>query len=385
MRIFLSCLQSPHDYPIPAYRFWSTYFNEGLNEAGHTVINSQADWARGLLPLEHDELGQWREETWTSTVESVRSAHANGRVDLFLSYLYPRQILPCAIRAIQELGIPCVNFFCDHVREYRSLPDEFAAFDLHWVPEFKALPMYRARGWKHVHAPMPCWIEPAQRHLPSHEQRITSFIGGRDPLRAELLAEGIRAGLSIEIRGAGWLGSTSPVKMARPSFSRNMGHWGEFWGRQGLRATTRRLFSRFALPGLDFDFSQYVRPVPSMNEYQKIIAQSAVSIGINRYPSFHHAASRPDTYSRLRDIEAPMLGACYLTEWTEGLDQLYDLDHEIATYRNTEELIEQTRALLADSTRRQNLRRAGQLRALSDHTIGRSLSRIASALGLPSR
>ena len=80
--------------------------------------------------------------------------------------------------------------------------------------------------------------------------------------------------------------------------------------------------------------------------------EDAITLGVNRYPSFRFPATRPDTYSRLRDIEAPMLGACYLTEWTEGLDQLYDLELEIATYRSAEDMVEKLAELGADPARR---------------------------------
>ena len=33
-----------------------------------------------------------------------------------------------------------------------------------------------------------------------------------------------------------------------------------------------------------------------------------------------------------------MLGACYLTEWTAGLEHMYELGKEIETYRTPEEL-----------------------------------------------
>jgi hypothetical protein len=49
---------------------------------------------------------------------------------------------------------------------------------------------------------------------------------------------------------------------------------------------------------------------------------------------------QPNTYSRLRDIEAPMLGACYLTEQTEGLECLYDIGNEIEIYKDPESFIE---------------------------------------------
>jgi spore maturation protein CgeB len=76
-----------------------------------------------------------------------------------------------------------------------------------------------------------------------------------------------------------------------------------------------------------------------------------------------------------------MAGACYLTEWTEGLEQLYELGTEIETYRTASELVEKSRALTLDAPRRARLRQAGQRRALADHTIARTLDSIARHVG----
>ncbi len=107
-----------------------------------------------------------------------------------------------------------------------------------------------------------------------------------------------------------------------------------------------------------------------------------ITLGINRYPSFHFPISKPDSYSRLRDIEAPMLGACYLTEWTDGIEELYDTENEIAVYKNTDELIMKIKELEADVNKRRALKINGQKRALSTHTIPDSLNNIKCSLSL---
>jgi len=84
----------------------------------------------------------------------------------------------------------------------------------------------------------------------------------------------------------------------------------------------------------------------------------------------------------MRDIEAPMLGACYLTEWTEGIGELYELGNEIETYKDSTELVAKARALLADPARRVRLRAAALRRAHADHSIPRTLQRMMTALGL---
>jgi spore maturation protein CgeB len=77
-----------------------------------------------------------------------------------------------------------------------------------------------------------------------------------------------------------------------------------------------------------------------------------------------------------------MLGACYLTEWTEDIPHLYEPGKEIETYRTAEELVEKLSMLHAEPERRKRLRLLGQRRALECHSVGRSLARISEALNL---
>lgn len=382
MRILLACQQSPHRYAIPAYAFWRTYFVAGLREAGHEVVEvPDADWARGLVALPSGEHARWLDETWSLTLATLRTSPP---VDLFLGYLYPPQISPAAVREIRRHGVPAVNFFCDNVREYRRLPGEFAPFDLHWVPEFDALPLYAARGWRTVFAPMPCWVPPASRQLPTTEKDQVTFVGRRDELRAQLFADAARRGLPISIHGSGWTAPTeAPAPSVPPTWRARWRDWSDYYRRQGAGPTWRRLSRRTASLPVTFDFGPHVHASPADDRYADLLARSAVTIGVNRYAPPLHPGQPPPTYSRLRDLEAPMLGACYLTEWAPELPQLYALGSEIETFSDAAELTEKSAALLADPARRRALRLAGQRRALADHTVGASLARIARTLGLP--
>lgn len=77
-----------------------------------------------------------------------------------------------------------------------------------------------------------------------------------------------------------------------------------------------------------------------------------------------------------------MLGACYLTEWTEGLEHMYDLGKEIETYRTAEELTSKLSELQLDPARRGAMRKRAQRRALSDHCVARSVARIGAHFGI---
>ena len=388
LRIFLCCQHSRRRHDVPAYSFWADYFRGGLSEAKHTWIEApECDWAEGLISTDRTTTQAWQERTWSLAVEFLRREHARAPVDLFLAYLFPKQVLPAALSEIRALGIPCVNFFCDNVREFRSIPAEFNGFDLHWVPEYKGISLYRHANLPYLSAPMPCWVPPSLRAPIAAETSPITFVGTRDEQREALFAEAFALGLQADLRGTGWqqadTKSTKDIPRTRNPIER-LRRQHHFAIQHGSRALIRKwMFALQARKPIDFDFSKSAKASPTGDDYWSVLRNSVVCIGVNRFPSLRRPFDQPGTYSRLRDIEAPMAGACYLTEWTEGLSELYDLTTEIETYRNAEELADRATELAADAKRRASLRKNGQRRALSDHSIPCTIAKIANRLGIP--
>jgi Glycosyl transferases group 1 len=386
MRIFLSCQQALKKHNIPAYSFWEVYFKEGCQEAGYEWIEAEAvDWAEGLSYKPGQDLESWKERTWSSVVYQIKKLHQEKPIDIFLGYLFPNQVEPSAVSDIQALGIPCVNFFCDNVREFTRVPDSYHCFDLHWVPEHKALKMYQKAGLNFFNAAMPVWVSPHQRTCEHPENYGVSFIGRRDLLREVLIAEALKLGASIDIRGPGWISDnqlTSELVANNRNLWKIIANQAEILVNQGAAAllwkTTYRRQPRIA----DEVFEKFVRETVFGSKYQEVTQQSRITLGINRYPSFHYPFYKPDNYSRLRDIEAPMMGACYLTEWTDGLEKFFELGEEIETYRTAEEMVEKIRELETNPLKRKKMRCQAQKRALTEHTVAKSLTKIANFIGL---
>ncbi len=391
MRIFLSCQQSLTNHPVPAYQFWEFYFKKGIEEAGYDWLEAnEVDWAEGLVYHQNrEQLQKWLDCTWTKTIVEIKKKHQEKPIDLFLSYLFPHQIDPNAIEEIKKLGIPCVNFFCDNVRQFINVPKQFYCFDLHWVPECKALPMYKKASLNYIHAPMPVWVAPEHRQWKHQENYGVSFIGSRDIQRERLFAEVINLGIdNLEIRGAGWLknlsfeSESSPEVSFSPNFRNTINNQIQQIKNYGMRAWLRKLEAKRIPKIADEIFMPYVRDKPDFNQYIKITQESQITLGVNRYPSFRHPQNHPDTYSRMRDIEAPMLGACYLTEWTEGLDLLYDLGEEIETYKSAEEMVEKIKELSGNSHKRCQMREQAQIKTLEKLSIISSLQKILENFNL---
>ncbi|MBC6112161.1 glycosyltransferase [Pedobacter fastidiosus] len=378
MKIFLSFLQSKIQHNISAYSFWEYYIKNGIVEAGHTWVEAEdVDWAYGLVPQTEESLLRWKSQVWEKTLLYLK---ANG-ADVFLSYLYPNQIDEQAINEIKKMGVLSVNFFCDNVRNFKKIPKIFGVFDNNWVPEYKALAMYKKAGIPAMHLPMPMWVEPQYRKPLSIENGNLSFIGSRD-IQRQLFFEDFfneHTDLLIDIYGATWLTNEEKPIQTKSSFTTKTINQLSFIKKFGLSAFINKLKSRQAFQPLSNQLKIMLKPKPNHADYIKITRESNIVIGINRYPSFRYPVSKPDSYSRLRDLEAPMLGACYLTEWTEGLDQLYEIGKEIEVFTDTTSLKDKIEELNADALKRKQLRDNGQKRALNDHSIPVSLGKLLEA------
>jgi Glycosyl transferases group 1 len=386
MRIVVSCLQSLKRHSLPAHSYWRTYFVRGLEEAGHEVLEvPDVDWVVGLACPSGAALDAWRARTWDAVLTFVRARTQREPIHMFLGYLYPRQVEMSAIQELQRTGIPCVNFFCDNVREFHRVPSEYRVFALNWVPEFEALAMYRAARLPYIHAPMPCWVPFNLRQPPPLETELPTFIGSADILREELLGQALRAGADFVVRGPGWVsqrdgprdsvGSRRVLDIIKNQIA--------IARSQGIPAVLRKIEHRmYPLHAAPLPKSQIGDAPVGDDEYFRLTREAMVTIGVNRVPTARASHRHPLSYSRLRDIEAPMLGACYLTEWTEGVEQLYEPGTEIETYRTAQELAGKLTELRENPARRSSMRNRAQKRALEEHSVKRSLARICASLGL---
>jgi hypothetical protein len=381
-RVILSCLQSATRHSLPAYDFWRAYFVNGCREAGLEPLEVPGvDWAEGLVHSGGD-LVAWRSRTWDAVLSFVKSEERRGGIAFFLGYLYPRQIDRSAIRELQRRGLPCVNFFCDNVREFSRVPNEYRGFALHWVPEFEAVSMYRKAGLPHLNAPMPCWVAPELRSPPPRESEPATFIGSADILRRDLFGRAAAAGARVSIRGVGWTEPLSSGGQSRRSPARLFVNQIGVVRANGLRGAYYKITDRLWPLRPPVIPAENLFPAVTATEYIRVTREAIVTLGVNRVPSGRASLRRPLAYSRLRDLEAPMMGACYLTEWTAGVEHLYEIGTEIDVYRSPEELSSRLSALQADPARRRAMRVRGQRRALEEHSVGRSLKRICEQLAI---
>jgi spore maturation protein CgeB len=120
------------------------------------------------------------------------------------------------------------------------------------------------------------------------------------------------------------------------------------------------------------------RPLQPKNVNPKLAARARPPLyGLEMFQQLHdtrvalntHIDISPTSASNLRLFEATGVGTCLLTDWKENIEQLFEPDTEVVTYRDAAECIEKVRYLLAHDAERRAIAAAGQRRTLSDHTF----------------
>ncbi|MDB4913289.1 MAG: ykvP 2 [Gemmatimonadetes bacterium] len=106
-----------------------------------------------------------------------------------------------------------------------------------------------------------------------------------------------------------------------------------------------------------------------------VFAQSRIILGVG---TIAHNAS---VYTlKLRDFDAPMAGALYITHRNPDLARLYTEGVEIECYEDTAELVQKVKYYLAHPAQRIGVAARGRARALRDHTWDKRLAELFAVL-----
>lgn len=115
-------------------------------------------------------------------------------------------------------------------------------------------------------------------------------------------------------------------------------------------------------------------PIPA-DQVADVFARSKIILGIGT------VAHTKSVYTlKLRDFDATMAGALYITHRNHDLEPLFEEGKEIEYYESASELVRKVKFYLANPERRAELARNGRARALRDHTWDTRLSELFAML-----
>jgi spore maturation protein CgeB len=405
LRIF-SAVRHSND---PRYYYgglWSGNFYPALRALGHEIVESQVDLlsTSQFMDVPSDFTPEEREVRAVTTqriLDEVRAAHRKAPIDLFLSYFYNSHFDPAGFDDLRRLGIPSINFFGNACYQFDLVAELAPRADFAWHAERDVRSFYLAVGAN------PVWVQfatdPDVFSPRPDAARIDKafFVGQKYVDRDRWMAALVSAGLPVDIYGAGW-GAPKPAK-SNPEPKQAAIVWGrrkpvpgslesylavisETIRKQGLflgatrvvRLAAYRKTSRKLTPILQ-PFARGFLPFERLPEF---FSAYGVSLNFTNIWSDGRAGSAFSTQVRMRDFEAPMAGACYLTGYSQELEDFYEIGREVDTYRTTDELVDKTRFYLSNGAAADRLRRAGHARARRDHTWIRRFEELFQKTGI---
>ena len=366
--------------PFPGY---GRDLNSALIEMGHDLVIKSVEWsvtAKGGKNY-YEKLKAEKPGVNKRWIEEVEKAHEKKDVDLFVSGTDMLFSYPDTIEKIKSLGIPTLNIAHDDVPEgvfIEHCQDLALTFDYNWTFQRGAIKSYKKIGANVIYAPHGANPQIFKPYNCEREFDVI-FMGRNKGYRRKILKTIADEGIDIRALGRDWRNIENII-------GQNLNE---------LRASEEKIHK-----SLDLFFSELVWHVRhfgnikkifgtylSVDEMVKVYSQSKITLNFPGYFEANNAAINIDIDKapkgiKGRDVEAPMSGAFYLTEYSDEIAQIYEVGKEIETYRNIHELIEKIKYYLENPVEAEYIRKAGRQRALRDYTWVKSLEKVFNEIDL---
>ncbi len=386
-------------FAVPRSAWVDLNLRRSLEDMGHELV--RFDFPGWPDPADDDWTSRGKPRTNERLVERIRSA---GRIDLFFGYFYSSVVYPETIDVVrQTCGAPIVNFSCNNVHQFDLVREIAPRFDVCIVPELSAQADFKVVGARPLRIQLAA--NPRVYH-PYPEIRVhdVTFVGQRYADRADMLRYLHDNGVRIRAWGAGWQPRKSVdvahVKAALALVEDERWDGVRRMARARLRGVLRRRgpqrpvaihreghvtsesLSTAPIQTQDtVDTAPFGGPRLLQRDLVRMFSQSHLSLGFATAGNSHRTEKRL-THLRLREFEAPMSGALYLTEDQPELAEYFEPGAEVLTYADRDDLLDKSRYYLAHSEQAERIRRAGLRRALAEHTWQHRFARLFAELRL---
>jgi len=349
------------DCHVPAWRYaevWRRHFYDGLERTGVTVIRPRdLDFAWARPPQTHDRgrAAALRARTSGKLLAQILGADG-GPPQAVLSCCFSHDVELDLVDRVRAAGIPWVNFFCDSLYAFDWVAALAARTSLNWFVESGAEVRYRALGVPFLRAPYalnPDALPDGSCLTPDHG---LFFVGSanRGRIQAAALLRLFR--VDLQVRGWGWPEALAPAPSpaaVRPNLAKRI-----------ARVAVRSL--------LGSRVGGYVDNETLLAELRR----SAVILGLNEGGAGPDACS----YLKLRDLEFPGMGCCYLTQHHPDLADIFELGKDIFTFRSPWEASRLAKDLARHPSECRTIGRRARARVLGEHTWSARLPQLESLL-----
>ena len=336
-------------------RLWRRHFYEGLQAALPKVVFPAADAPLGRSA----DRSAVSERLW----DQIRAAREDGGLDAVISYCFSSDVDVALVARTVEAGVPWVNFFCDSTYAFDRVEALARATSLNWFPERAAMARYGALGPPLLCRPYALHAAALPEAACSTAVHAVGFVGAPTGNRVLRLA-GLRLhGCRVVVRGEGWRRARAAPAPTHPPLADRRAR-----GRLAERVLVRALAPLVRASGggalADAELAPFLsrcRAVLGLNEGRD-------SAGVYR------------SYLKLRDVEFPGYGCCYVTQDNEDVQHAFEVGREVLTFRSAAEAASLVRRSVRDPAQARAIGQAGRRRVLGEHTWAARLGELARAL-----
>lgn len=378
MRIFQS-IEATANASIKGNLTWYRNLYEPLVEMGHDVVLFDATEGRQAYNRKDRHL---LTRFSNSLYDKFLSEHKKKPFDLFFSYFIDGMIDPGVIDSIRQANVPACNFSCNNMHQFYLVEVLSKHFDFNLYAEKGAREKFLRIGANAVWFPMasnPAYFKPYD----VSRKYDVSFVGANYANRSRYVNHLLEQDIDIHVFGPEWqFGSRS----AGMSF---LIHY--YFLLKCMLAFRREKKRKYSACLAEHDYrwmlaKQHAEKLHAPVSDEKLIrlySESHISLGFLEVFSRHDPSAEVLRHIHLREFEAPMCRALYMTGYMDELAEHFEPDREIVTYRNMFELVDKARYYLSHPDQAEKVRQAGYERALKDHTYHNRFRSLFKQLGLP--
>jgi spore maturation protein CgeB len=278
------------------------------------------------------------------------------------------------------------NFSCNNTHQFNLVENISPHFDFNLHSEKDADSKFKAIGANPVWFPMaanPKYYYPSKSKL----EYDVSFVGAAYAKRAYYVNFLINHQIGVDCFGPNWLINLPYAKLKK--VKKEM---------ERIYNLTRLLFT--FNPDIRFKISSAINNYDLLNslrhrnpghfhyplsdrEMISVYNKSKINLGfLEVFTQISEFSETTKQHLHLREFEVPMCGGLFLTNYMQELEEFYELEKEIITFRSEYELADKIRFYLNNEKAAAGIRKAAYLRAMNLHTYQRRFKDLFKKLSL---
>ncbi|EKD71962.1 MAG: hypothetical protein ACD_46C00045G0003 [uncultured bacterium] len=323
-----------------------------------------------------------------SLLEKVKQLQRAHPLDLIFFYAFDDLLIPRYMRSLSMLNVPMVIYTVDMACQWYRLIRTAKYFSYILCAQPENMDYLKKYNPNVILFPMAARPSSLMKHKETHFQphAPTTFLGTPTPYRKRMLSALVKTSIPLAIYGKYW--QTKQLAIRSRKLEKTI-HDLWYYGLARLKnegiaplfeTLKQRCFAKYSnqTEHLPEQIIHEFLPDQAMNS---LFQHSKINLGFTKmigdYPD-----QRGISQMRLRDFEVPYAGGFYLVEEAPGYEHFFKPGSEVVTWKTTNDLIDKIHYYLKHDTEREAIARAGQKRAITEHTWAHRFNMLFQTLGL---